>query len=134
MKIYFAGSMRGGQKDQKLYAEIIEELKLYGQVLTEHVGEGLDEIDTKGMSDKDIYDYDMMRLLESDIVIAEVTQPSIGVGYEIGASEALEKTIVALFRPDQGIRRSAMLASEGISHLEYKTIEDLKPKLEKIFK
>lgn len=133
MKIYFAGSIRGGQNDVKLYAEIIEELKNYGAVLTEHVAEGLDELDAKDMNDTDVYDYDMMRLLDSDIVIAEVTTPSIGVGYEIGVAEALEKTIVCLFRPNSGVRRSAMLASEGISHIEYKTFKDLQPKLAKLF-
>ncbi len=70
---------------------------------------------------------------EASIVIAEVTQPSIGVGYEIAAAEALEKTIVCLFRPDAGVRRSAMLASEGISHIEYTRMDNLKPKLAKLF-
>ena len=38
MKIYFAGSIRGGREDAKLYGEIIKELQLYGEVLTEHIG------------------------------------------------------------------------------------------------
>ena len=38
MKIYFAGSIRGGRNDVDLYLQIIEHLKQYGEVLTEHVG------------------------------------------------------------------------------------------------
>ena len=39
MKIYFAGAIRGGREDQQLYLEIINYLKQYGEVLTEHVGD-----------------------------------------------------------------------------------------------
>ena len=38
MKIYFAGSIRGGRDDAEIYSQIIEFLQGYGQVLTEHVG------------------------------------------------------------------------------------------------
>lgn len=38
-KIYFAGSIRAGRQDVDLYFKIIEELKTYGQVLTEFVGD-----------------------------------------------------------------------------------------------
>lgn len=36
-KIYFAGSIRGGRQDADLYLRIVEQLKAYGTVLTEHV-------------------------------------------------------------------------------------------------
>ena len=35
MKIYFAGSIRGGRDDVGLYEQIIEILNSYGEVLTE---------------------------------------------------------------------------------------------------
>ena len=38
MKIYFAGSIRGGRQDKDIYAEIIKHLSALGVVLTEHVG------------------------------------------------------------------------------------------------
>ena len=38
IKIYFCGSIRGGRQDADLYARLIEHLKTYGPVLTEHVG------------------------------------------------------------------------------------------------
>ena len=39
MKIYFAGSIRGGRDDKELYLEIINLLGKYGKVLTEHIGD-----------------------------------------------------------------------------------------------
>ncbi|MEZ4526596.1 MAG: hypothetical protein R2941_11810 [Desulfobacterales bacterium] len=44
MKIYFAGSIRGGRDDVEIYRKLIAFLKSFGQVLTEHVGDtGLTE-------------------------------------------------------------------------------------------
>jgi hypothetical protein len=40
LKIYFAGSIRGGRDDAALYLRIVEDLKAYGTVLTEHVAKG----------------------------------------------------------------------------------------------
>lgn len=39
MRIYFAGSIRGGREDCSIYTEIIAVLSEYGTVLTEHVGD-----------------------------------------------------------------------------------------------
>lgn len=36
------------------------------------------------------------------VVVAEVTQPSLGVGYELGWAVALGKQILCLFRPQSG--------------------------------
>ena len=39
MNIYFCGSIRAGRDDAALYTRLIEQLKKYGKVLTEHVGD-----------------------------------------------------------------------------------------------
>ena len=83
MRIYFAGSIRGGRDDADLYLKIIEHLKGFGDVLTEHVGNNA--LTVAGESIKDdisIHDRDMDWLKDSDIIVAEVTNPSLGVGYE----------------------------------------------------
>ena len=83
MKIYFAGAIRGGREDVALYLEIIEQLRDYGEVLTEHVGNpeltGFGEID----DDQKIHDRDLAWLKQADYLVAEVTTASLGVGYEI---------------------------------------------------
>ena len=37
--IYFAGSIRGGRQDVELYLRIVQQLKIYGHVFTEHVAD-----------------------------------------------------------------------------------------------
>jgi nucleoside 2-deoxyribosyltransferase len=93
MKIYFAGSIRGRRDDAALYRQIIAMLMEYGEVLTEHVGDAsLTRAGEYGPSDEAIYGRDMAWLTEADAVVAEVTVPSHGVGYEVAwAAEALGK-------------------------------------------
>ena len=47
--IYFCGSIRGGRDDAALYKRIIDRLKQYGEVLTEHVGDASVMEKEKGM-------------------------------------------------------------------------------------
>ena len=88
MKIYFAGSIRGGRDDWQLYHEIVRRLSAYGEVLTEHVADsGLSQLGEVG-GDREIYERDIEWLRQADRLVAEVTTPSLGVGYEVGrASE-----------------------------------------------
>lgn len=111
MKIYFAGSIRGGRQDAALYAELIEHLKNFGKVLTEHIGDpGLTLLGDDGPNDRFIHDRDLDWLLSADVVVAEVTTVSMGVGYEIGRAVAAGKKVLCLFRPDSGKNLSAMIA------------------------
>ena len=99
MKIYFAASIRGGRKDSGVYSDIINHLKEFGEVLTEHVGyESLTSKGEDAMNDIQIHDRDMEWLIKSDIIIAEVTNPSLGVGYELGRAIAYNKKILCLYR------------------------------------
>ncbi|XP_078011472.1 5-hydroxymethyl-dUMP N-hydrolase isoform X2 [Phascolarctos cinereus] len=49
------------------------------------------------------------------VVVAEVTQPSLGVGYELGRAVALNKRVLCLFHPQSGRVLSAMIrgAADG---------------------
>ncbi len=77
MKIYFAGSIRGGREDVKIYEELINHLGNFGTVLTEHIADkNLEETGEKEMSDREIHDRDLDWLKQSDILVAEVQFPA----------------------------------------------------------
>ena len=128
MKIYFAGSIRGGRDDAEIYSQIIEFLQGFGEVLTEHVGKkDLSAMGESTLSDKQIHDRDMKWLLESDLMVAEVTNPSLGVGYEIARALEANKQIICLFRKESNKSLSAMISgSKYIKNFEYKSINQLK--------
>jgi len=133
MKIYFAGSIRGGRQDVTLYSEIIDLLQQYGQVLTEHVGE-VDRGEDRH-SDVAIYHRDMTWLKESNVVVAEVTVPSHGVGYEIARAETLNKPILCLHRPSQGRHLSAMIAGNpDIQCAPYHRLAELGPLVDRFLR
>jgi 2'-deoxynucleoside 5'-phosphate N-hydrolase len=135
MNIYFAGSIRGGREDKALYFEIIEQLREYGHVLTEHIGDA--ELTALGepADDRAIHDRDLSWLKESEYVVAEVTTPSLGVGYELGKATEWGKRILCLFRPDHNRVLSAMIAgSNGIKVLEYNGAAELKEIFDEFFR
>ena len=39
------------------------------------------------------------------VIVAEVTQPSLGVGYELGRAVAMGKRILCLYRPQENKRK-----------------------------
>jgi nucleoside 2-deoxyribosyltransferase len=123
LKIYFAGSIRAGRADAARYAEMIRYLSTVGNVLTEHVGDPkLTEAGDDGPDDRTIHQRDMDWLRSCDLIVAEVTRPSLGVGYELGWACALGKPVLALWRPLADKRLSAMVAgSPGIITAEYAT-------------
>ncbi|XP_031820675.1 2'-deoxynucleoside 5'-phosphate N-hydrolase 1 isoform X2 [Sarcophilus harrisii] len=94
LSLYFCGSIRGERQDRALYGRIVSRLRRFGVVLTEHVAAAE---------------------LGARVVVAEVTQPSLGVGYELGRAVAMNKRILCLFRPQSGRVLSAMIrgAADG---------------------
>ena len=133
MQIYFAGSIRGGRKDKDTYLEIINHLKKYGNVLTEHIGNDmLDSSGENNIDDQYIHDRDIDWLLKSDMMIAEVTNPSLGVGYEIGRALENNKKVICLFKNNDYQKLSAMIrGAKELVCVEYIDMDDLKNKINK---
>lgn len=127
MTIYFAGSIRGGRDDQHIYKQIIEVLKTFGTVVTEHVGDADLTLGGENAPDHVIHDRDIEWLRNADVLVAEVTAPSLGVGYEIGRAVEWGKRIICLHRPSHDRKLSGMIAgSPGVTVLEYKQVDDLR--------
>jgi hypothetical protein len=133
--IYFAGSIRGGRSDAELYGRLIEYLRRFGNVLTEHIGsESLGEDGEEGFTDTQVYLRDLQWLRESDVLVAEVTTPSLGVGYEIAKAEERGIPVLCLYRDQPGKHLSAMIAgNEGLSILTYRSWEDLSKRIDEAF-
>jgi len=135
MQIYFAASIRGGREDLEIYQQLIQELQQYGTVLTEHIGAAnLTPSGEKNLSDKRIFIRDLNWLEAADVVVAEVSQPSLGVGYEIACAESLEKKVLCLFRSTSGRRLSAMIAGNpNINNRTYTDFADAQQILQDFF-
>ena len=122
-KIYFAGSIRGGRVDADLYRRMIEYMQKTDTVLTEHVGSPHLNLMEQGKRDVEIYDQDMAWLRESDMVIAECTCPSLGVGYELAYAERFGKPC-HIFYDRSKTQLSAMLTGDPYFHIHPYTSEE----------
>lgn len=144
MKIYFCGSITGGQRLIHLSQKIIKELKSMGHaVLTEHVGKvGIIKQYRKIHKDQAprmVFRRDMDWLKnETQLVVAEVSTPSTGVGYEISyALEKLRIPVLALYRKDRKNKVSFMVLGNNNKNLvikQYQQINDIKTILKNYFK
>lgn len=112
MKIYFSCSIRGEKPDPETAPVLIAHLKKHGAVLTEHIGDA-GYLEKTDLIDEQIFQQDVEWLREADAVVAEVTSPSLGVGYEIGVAEMLGKPILCLYRDREGRRLSAMISGNS---------------------
>lgn len=132
-KIYFCGSIRGGRQLAVGYEKIIGMLQQHGKVLTEHLGSDREVlVKDRLLSDLEIHDRDLQWIMESDLVVAEVTVPSLGVGYEIGRAVHLGKPVLCLFSAASEQPLSAMIA--GCSEVElvrYNQIDELHDRIKK---
>ena len=132
MKTYFAASIRGGRKDQNKYNELIRFLSSKVEVLTEHVGDSsLEQTGEQNLSDKEIYHRDLEWLESADAVIAEVTNPSLGVGYELGIAEKLGRPVLCLFDDsDHNRTLSAMISgNHKITTFRYTSLDQAKEEI-----
>lgn len=118
-KIYFACSIRGGRDDAEIYQELVNHIKTRAIVLTEIFADN--KLTPNGSPDPSdfIHARNMSWVTEADAIIAEVSNPSLGVGYEIAKAEEMGKPVLALYRPREGRKLSAMI--EGSSQTDVVT-------------
>lgn len=132
IKVYFAGSIRGGRIDADLYGRMIRYMQKTATVLTEHVGSPHLNLMEQGKRDIEIYDQDTAWLRESDVLIGECTCPSLGVGYELAYAES--KGIPChIFYDRSKTQLSAMLTGNPYFNIHpYETEEEIYPAIDKI--
>lgn len=125
MNIYFAGSIRGNPQGKELYPLIIDELKKYGNVLTEMYGRShRTDVPNQGRSDQAIFTDDVDKLDQSDIIVAEVTGPSLGCGREICYGQCVRQIPIICLYLD-GTNLSAMIKGNDYLHLSPYTPETM---------
>jgi len=136
MNIFFTGSIRGGRAMLPLYEIIVRELQKYGQVLSAHVADqNITVYGETDLSKEEIYDREMESIKNSDVLIAEVTTPSLGVGFEIAQALNKAKRVICLYQGGNTYKLSAMIKGDPrVEVLTYSTKEELVDLVEKIFK
>jgi hypothetical protein len=132
LTIYFAGSISGGRDDVSRYRDIVVALEseghrvLAGAVTAESIG-----ADGERLESAAIFERDMAWLADVDVLVAEVSKPSTGVGYEIATARYRHDIpVVCLYRPAFTERCSAMVRGDrGIDLIEYENATEMLSRL-----
>ena len=133
MKIYISGSMYGGTQKIDTYKILIKELEKYGEVLNKQVADENAIANEKYQKDEDIYKDLEKKLYNADIIFAEVSIPSLGVGYELGFADKLGKNIVAIYDKNYIDKISTMIrGNKRIKLISYKDIKEITDKLKEL--
>lgn len=109
IKAYFACSIRGGG-DTSNYVAILDELKRCEvEVISEVFVHDAIEYGGSPLPNDQIYERDIAMIEDCDVVIAEVSNPSLGVGYELAYAEKIGKPVLCLFSGLNTDKLSAMI-------------------------
>lgn len=126
MDIYFSCSLTGGRENQPAYAAMVRHIQSLGhRVLTAHLAEADVMAQDAVVDAASVYARDLDWLRSCDALVAEVTTPSHGVGFEIAHAVSLAKPSLCLHRA--GVRVSKMITGCPSPHLvvaEYATLEE----------
>lgn len=112
-KVYFACAVAGGRDYAFVYKDMVKAIKssgveVRGEIFADPTLEAATGTDPN-LPPSAIWKRDIGWLHESDALIAEATQPSLGVGYEIALAESLKKPMLVLFYEDPFVRFSPMV-------------------------
>ena len=99
MKVYFACSLTGGRADEGVYAVIVDHLLERGMdVPTAHLSRPEVMALERVVDPQEVYQRDIAWIEACDVMVAEVSTPSHGVGYELAFALSLKKPVLACFR------------------------------------
>jgi len=135
MKIYISGSIYGGTQKIDTYKILVKELEKYGEVMNKQVADENTIANEVYQKDEDIFKNLEKKLHEADIIFAEVSIPSLGVGYELGFADKLGKKIIAIYDKNYVDKVSTMIrGNKRIKLIPYTAISEITNNLEKLLK
>ena len=133
MNLYFSCSLTGGRQDEQVYGAIVRHLESAGhEVPTAHLADP-SVMELEKVTDADeIYKRDTDWIKGCDAVIAEVSTPSHGVGYEISYALRLRKPVLCCYK--EGVPVSKMILGNDSPGLAVQSYQDEREALELIDK
>jgi hypothetical protein len=129
--LYFSCSLTGGRGDQPIYAAIVDHLLAQGHTVPTAALAHPGVMSEEAVIDAAVvYQRDIQWLEAADGVIAEVSTPSHGVGYEIAWALLAGKPVLCLHRQDA--RVSKMILGNGHPGLTVRAYGDTAAALEMV--
>ena len=126
MNIYFACSITGGRELEAVYQQMVTALEADGHIIpTSHLAQAEAMQGERALTPQNVYERDVNWIRACDVMIAEVSVPSHGVGYEIGFALNLRKPVLCIY--EEGRRVSKMItgnADPALAIRAYTTLDE----------
>ena len=126
MNIYFSCSISAGRNDQPVYKPLVDALLEDGYAVpTAHFSDANILALETVVTPEDVFQRDVNWVKGCDALVAEVSTPSHGVGYEIALAESLGKPIFCCY--EKGKRVSKMILGNPYSRyrvISYQSSEE----------
>jgi 2'-deoxynucleoside 5'-phosphate N-hydrolase len=131
MNIYFACSITGGREFETIYQQLVAALLADGhEIPTSHLVESEVAVRERLLTPQDVYERDVNWIRECDVLIAEVSVPSHGVGYEIGYALQIGKPVLCIHQEDRKVSKMITGNSDqALKVVSYRTVEEAISKL-----
>jgi 2'-deoxynucleoside 5'-phosphate N-hydrolase len=106
MNIYFACSITGGREFERVYQDLMTALLADGhEIPTAHLAESNVLALEAVTPAREVYERDVIWIRKADALIAEVSAPSHGVGYEIGFALQVGKPVLCIHQESRKISK-----------------------------
>ena len=106
MNIYFSCSITGGRDDQPVYEAIVAALIEDGHEVPTAILASQEVMDLEMLEQPEtVYQRDVAWVQGCDVLVAEVSTPSHGVGYEIALALALGKPVLCCYREGRPVSK-----------------------------
>jgi nucleoside 2-deoxyribosyltransferase len=118
MNIYLACTVRGDRGAVNALRELAAELESAGHViLTRHLlDDGVDAAEA-ALSERQVYERDIQWLTAADVLIADASGSSFGVGFEVGwvlaDAERTNRRVLLLYRADRRDQISRLIVGNA---------------------
>ncbi len=123
MNIYFACSITGGREFERVYQDLTAALVMDGhEVPTAHLAESNVLSLEAVVAPREVYERDVTWIRVANALVAEVSVPSHGVGYEIGLALNEGKPVLCLFQ--EGRKVSKMISGNPHPQLQVMAYRD----------
>ena len=126
MNIYFACSITGGREFESTYQQIVVALLAGGhQIPTSHLAQSEALENERTLTPQNVYQRDVNWLNNCDLLIAEVSVPSHGVGYEIGYALHIGKPVLCLHQKERKVSKMISGNSDpALTIRDYSNVEE----------
>ena len=106
MNIYFACSITGGREFESIYQDIVAALSADGhEIPTAHLAQSTVITEEQVVAPGEVYTRDVTWIQNCDALVAEVSAPSHGVGYEIGYALSAGKRVLCIHQAGRKVSK-----------------------------